>query len=1451
MSLKETVNQIFYDNTNYLHAQQAVNQARSLKSLSNDLYTDPLRYVYELVQNCDDACGPNSILRIAIVDNRYLIIGHNGKAFDKDDVRGLCDIGCSTKERNEQKTGYKGLGFKAVFGKSDHVLMLSNGEYFRFEANSKVFEWNSAWGSDQSTWEQMHNRKFEFPWQICPIWTERDEVPESIQKWFLGQVDAVATIILLKNLAETKFAIEQLIEQPHVFMFLRNIRTIKFSFNSSKETNLSITTLRDRSVRVIYDWQVKSHWLLCVRDISVPESARRDSRLPEKLQNVNKTQIILAAKIDKNDNIESVQGRDSTLFAYLPTKITRYNLPILVNANFLTNASREYIHTDSAWNQFLFSSIPYEMNRWIGELVKQPKWSNKAFDLIPNPIGIQDDLASKYNQSCHNAATDVPFILSISKELLKASEAVIDVTGFSSPDCIGNHLIRDFILRTYSPKHQIAQEPFICNNKRLRKFKIQMFTWDQCLDMFRSDYFRTNFTPEHNIKFIKHLYLNKDQPPIQAYLRKLPFLMDRMKNLHMLHTVYIPSTFSHKDWVEMNDTDPYIHNDVMKWLKKNPKLLDWLKSLGVTEKTDEIFLRQKVIPNVRNYVTQKTALPIIKKLLHGFQHGGISHDLLRQLNKLKLLSVEGRLVPADELYFSNSYSPRLPLGIFKLDDAKFLSPIYLNQMAGAANKLKEYFLLLGVRDDIQLIRFSEDQHNELVSAYRFNQTMHMNRYNSLQFQNCLTLTFIECTRTNYDFALCFWQRVIDSININYLNEKETLICDQKQLCQVDNLCYWLIRTRACISTSTRQLLKSTDVFSNDLKALLGDLLPVFACNISQPFRVQWQYFFQFKTQLSIQDHIQLLHVLYDRSKNTPINDETEACIQRIYTSMIKCLASFDKRQLDQYRPKVPFYLLSTINNEFRPCIDLAVTLSKDFNLPNQIPQLKLSTGNSRDPYLTIFLDFFNIKQIGINDLALSSNITMQPALFLRAKLRDMQPYLFSLAAARNIKDHCIDNDLEIFEVDQLELFYDDSISVLKLYTHVIGHRLYITKPWNSNQVMSTLPQILCKQYKLPTNVEVDIRQFLLDRLNSSSKMSLSINPSTDLLRIDGTRSKFAMLIDRDNEQLFNHIELTNTTKPSELLIKALAEQHSHFAGYVYHYTHLDNVVSILHDNAIKCRNSLSSNYFKDSAAKHIMQTTRPEVKDYARFYFRPLTATQLCNENLGLPNLSKQYGNQAVCPILIIFRIDLHAILSIDDVQWKISLGNLASPQTEFNNTLDIVKKFDFQGVFADLCTERGKHSSQQEFLVQSQLNFNQLKPENITLIFQDENARYSLERMITHQYLSDVNPSFYFGCNARISIDSTNNTNEIHVSINNTNSSTVFGQFILQIDSTDDNQRIQGNLNLCLRNGETLTFYATNHFSFTTNMNQTRYAIYYECDNQIWLIHTNSSGLRFIPPIQ
>lgn len=76
-SLRQCIEELSGINTNYRYPEQAINQAESLKSLSSDLYTDNIRFIYELIQNADDAQAKNVILKVQ--EEKYLIIAHNGK----------------------------------------------------------------------------------------------------------------------------------------------------------------------------------------------------------------------------------------------------------------------------------------------------------------------------------------------------------------------------------------------------------------------------------------------------------------------------------------------------------------------------------------------------------------------------------------------------------------------------------------------------------------------------------------------------------------------------------------------------------------------------------------------------------------------------------------------------------------------------------------------------------------------------------------------------------------------------------------------------------------------------------------------------------------------------------------------------------------------------------------------------------------------------------------------------------------------------------------------------------------------------------------------------------------------------------------------------------------------------------------------------------------------------
>jgi len=380
-----------------------------------------------------------------------------GKAFDERDLQGLCGVSHGTKKKDLDKTGYKGLGFKAVFGKSDKVIIYSNGEYFRFDSSYQI-QWNKQWGTDdQQTWEKENDRKFIYPWQINPIWTTKDEIPNFIINFLDSKQEQihVAYIILLNDIEEICLAIDQLKQQPYMFLFLRNISQMTFS----TKTTTIVSINRDTNYglkKVSINNKMVSQWIIKRAELDVPndiqEKLSADTKVPEKLRLLKKAEIFFAAKykdpiIDENGKviseggIEKLSDQESVLFSYLPTKILEYKFPVLINANFLTTANREQIHMgkifivkrlfvhkysylclDSVWNQWLFEKIGSEIFQWIAELVTNENIRFQAYRLIPSTLNLTNNVFSTlFNESMRIALKNSNFIINRTNQFLRVS----------------------------------------------------------------------------------------------------------------------------------------------------------------------------------------------------------------------------------------------------------------------------------------------------------------------------------------------------------------------------------------------------------------------------------------------------------------------------------------------------------------------------------------------------------------------------------------------------------------------------------------------------------------------------------------------------------------------------------------------------------------------------------------------------------------------------------------------------------------------------------------------------------------------------------------------------------------------------------------------------------------------------------------------------------------------
>lgn len=94
-----------------------------------DLSPDNAHFIYELLQNAEDACA--SKVHFVLTTDR-LEFEHNGdKLFKIDDIKSITSIGTSTKADDPTNIGKFGIGFKAVFAYTNTPEIESDEFHFR------------------------------------------------------------------------------------------------------------------------------------------------------------------------------------------------------------------------------------------------------------------------------------------------------------------------------------------------------------------------------------------------------------------------------------------------------------------------------------------------------------------------------------------------------------------------------------------------------------------------------------------------------------------------------------------------------------------------------------------------------------------------------------------------------------------------------------------------------------------------------------------------------------------------------------------------------------------------------------------------------------------------------------------------------------------------------------------------------------------------------------------------------------------------------------------------------------------------------------------------------------------------------------------------------------------------------------------------------------------------
>lgn len=1095
MMLKEYIERIFQIKTGYAAPEHAIDQAESLKSLSIDLYTDPKRFVYELLQNADDSAIHNSLVKVGIrLFDDFLVVAHTGKPFDNRDLRGICGVNDGTKKNSIEKTGYKGIGFKAVFGQSQKVTIYSDGEYFRFDSGYS-FSWNPDWGNNQGEWEKENERKFLFPWQIIPIYTRDKEIDYRIQRFLEDGEWTVATIVMLsKGKDDVKEAVRQLSSNVNMFLFLKNIERLDFNLGTPNVLTL-YREQSGKSVEVKQNGQLKASWLLKTVSLEVPDDIKlkliEERNIPKKLLNSDKTELTFAAKIGQ-DGIQKLEVNEQLLYSYLPTEETKYAIPVLVNSSFVIGANRETLHEDSKWNQWLFKNIPLELLKWIAELVKI-EFGYQAYELIPSKSSFSNTLGLAYNSGLSNALETVPFILSNQNDLIRTNQAIIDFTSISKRPFISENVVRSFVIRKYG-KETIHTNPFLPYTgfgNKLKSIGVACFEWGDVSNLMESDVFLNNHSSSRNIQLISYLkQLSEAEKPkkiTDAVIKKWVFILDHKNALHHPANIYFP-TPDDKSWNDPNSEISFLHKDVQQYLLTKPELRAWLEQLGVIEKTDLSYLRKTITENAATYSTLENSVPTILNIFSLYLKGDIGKEILGELSELKILTKKGTLLPAKSCYLSDGYAPRLKLENVLSDDV-FVSPEYMKESSEDKEEWKRFFKMMRVKEGISLTTHNKRSKYELIQQNKFESNFFeeddkkfwSGKFEADEFSGLTNLLFLSKT-IDCSFSNHFWYDVIENLDLNVINEAATAYWGysnrQGRLTgvSIDNYLSWYINQYKCIPTTMGTCMKAKKVFlnSDDIKKIGGErYLPIFFGPELSP---NWRSFFGFKTSLKLVDYLELLEkIASDVNENDKIEKDNFNRVQSIYYALLESCVNWSEAEILQVQEWSKTAHLLNTKLRFTECKTLKYFLDGNNSIfQEQFYFIKISAENKKHPNLEVLLNHLNIKVLKQSDFELDYT-EKEDCSNLISHLKIVIPYFkiwIEHETENDRKSDVLENlqdkieSLNIYQTEELKIKYSDIDFIKNVNVHFNKPNLFVTNPWDANSVLLKLSEILCRYFYL-------------------------------------------------------------------------------------------------------------------------------------------------------------------------------------------------------------------------------------------------------------------------------------------------------------------------------------------------------------------------------------------------
>ena len=278
------------------------------------LYTDRTHFIFELLQNAEDA-GATRIL-FSLFDSR-LEFSHDGRLFNERDVRGVCGVGEGTKTEDLTQIGKFGIGFKSVYAYTNTPEIHSGGEDFRIEHYVRPYAVPPKPAGN--SWTTL----FIFPFNTAEISQETacEEISDCLRNLSAG------TLLFLRSINK----IEYKLPNSKGGVYLRE--------ESARGTARQVSVIGQNNGK-----DEEENWLIFERQVPVPGNSET---VPVEVS------FLLATEDKAGKNPERiVKVKDSPLVVYFQTeKDTMFGF--LIQGPYQTTPSRDNIPKDVEWNKKL------------------------------------------------------------------------------------------------------------------------------------------------------------------------------------------------------------------------------------------------------------------------------------------------------------------------------------------------------------------------------------------------------------------------------------------------------------------------------------------------------------------------------------------------------------------------------------------------------------------------------------------------------------------------------------------------------------------------------------------------------------------------------------------------------------------------------------------------------------------------------------------------------------------------------------------------------------------------------------------------------------------------------------------------------------------------------------------------------------------------------------------